>query len=88
MSEYKINTYVDLVLSMADPWRDCDRQYADHCADRMQQRYLPSWQMRKALLEGKKILKSKNEFIVEWRSWTIKVTLGNCFLKIHPAFRS
>ena len=86
--EYKINTYVDLGLFMVDPWRDCDRQYDDHCADRMQQRHLPPSQMREALLKGKKIPKSNNEFVIKWRSWTIKVTRENCFLKIHTAFLS
>lgn len=71
-----------------DPWRDCERLYDPHFADRMSERHLPDEQIEIALINGSKIQESKGEYRINWNRWTIKVTIGTCFVYLWTAFKN
>lgn len=65
---------------MVDPWRDCERYFDPHFADRMGERFLPMEQVREALKDGNKIMKKKDEYEIKWKKWTLVVSIGSCFI--------
>ncbi len=69
-----------------DPWRDCERIYDTHFADRMSQRFLPFDQVREALKDGDKSMQKKGEYKVKWKRWTIEVSMEPCFLYLWTAY--
>ena len=71
-----------------DPWKDCRRIYDPHFMDRMQEKHLPRDQVNDALIDGIKIQERKGEYEVNWKKWTLKVSMGRCFLFLRTAIRN
>jgi hypothetical protein len=53
----------------------------------MQVRHLPDEQVAFALRYGDRVQQSKGEYLVFWNKWTLRVSVGNCFLVLISAFR-
>ena len=68
-----------------DPWKDCERIYDKHFMDRMGQRFLPKNQVIAALKEGSKDEEKKKEYKIRWKTWILKVSLGDCFIYMRTA---
>lgn len=68
-----------------DPWKECERIYDNHFMDRMRGRFLDKNQAIAALREGSKEEEKKNEFKIRWKTWILKVSLGDCFIYMRTA---
>jgi len=69
-----------------DPWKDCERIYDKHFMDRMNERFLPKPHIVQALKEGSKTVEKNNDFKIKWKTWTLKVSRGTCFIYLWTAY--
>lgn len=69
-----------------DPWQDCERIYDNHFMDRMGQRFLPKEKIITILKEGSRINEKENDYKIKWKKWTLKASLGSCFVYLWTAY--
>ena len=77
----------DAVIFLVDPWRDCERIYDAHFADRVHERSLPKDDVARAFKYGRKTMDQKNEYRVSWNGWIVKASLRQCFVFLRTAYR-
>ena len=72
---------------MVDPWRDCERIYDAHFADRAHERFFSKDDIARAFKYGRKTTEQKNEYRVSWNGWAVKASLGRCFVVLRTVYR-
>ena len=71
-----------------DPFRNCSVYYTPHSIDRIRQRNISSFDIRRIIREGKPVGEGNDVYKIRLGVWVVVVRLHKCKVEVRTAYRS